>query len=197
MSDTQERQMKKSLADVAPNHKARYRWAIDNLLEYRAKTVIDAACGIGYGSLMMADMGFSVKAFDRSPKAAEFQASFFKHPAVEFMQADLSTMDVPQADAAVSIETIEHLEDDEGWLKRLREKCGLLIATVPNQDVVPFHKEGHPYHFRHYTKDEFTDLLQRCGWVPVEWATQYEKWDLNKSRMRPGWDGMTLGVVCQ
>lgn len=197
MTDSQERQMKKSLEAVAPNHRARYQWAINELKKRGARSAIDAACGIGYGSLMAAREGLTVHAFDRSDKAAIFQKTYFDHPDVKFSQADLDAIEVPQADGAISIETIEHLKADKAWLERLRAKCKFLAATVPNESVVHFDATKHPYHFRHYTKEQFTELLKSAGWEPLEWFTQYEKWDPVKAAMRPGDDGMTLGVVCQ
>lgn len=193
----QERQMKESVESVAPNHRARYQWAIDELKLRGATSAIDAACGIGYGSVMLAREGFTVHAFDRDADAAYYQDKFFRNNGVLFTKADLADIEVPKADGAVSIETIEHLQDDVAWLKKLRASCKFLAATVPNEDVVHFDAAKHPFHFRHYTKQQFTDLLVSTGWEPLVWFTQYEKWHPKRCLMRPGDDGMTLGVICQ
>jgi 2-polyprenyl-3-methyl-5-hydroxy-6-metoxy-1,4-benzoquinol methylase len=194
---TGERQMKRSLADVAPNHRARYEWAIDALLKRcPGGHVLDAASGIGYGSRMLADAGFSVLAIDRSPDAETVQQEYFAHPNVRFMLGTLPALPDGDFAAAVSIETVEHIEDAPTWLANLRSRCKWLVASVPNESVVPFGDGKHPYHFRHYTLDEFTDLLRSTGWEPEEWGTQYEKYG-PKAAMVPGTDGATLGVVCR
>lgn len=193
---TGERQMKRRLEDVAPNHRARYEWAIGSLLKRGVSgRVVDAACGIGYGSKMLAEAGFDVLAIDRSPDAEIVQQEFFAHPNVKFTLDTLPAIDGDFA-AAVTIETVEHIEDAPTWLANLRSRCKWLVASVPNESVVPFGDGKHPYHFRHYTLAEFTDLLRSTGWEPEEWATQYEKYG-PKSVMVPGTDGMTLGVVCR
>lgn len=191
-----ERLMVSTMEKVSFNHICRYKWAIRELMDRKCERVIDGACGIGYGAQLAAEKGLLVWAYDRDPEVIPYQKKF-AHPYVTFTVADLADADVPEVDGAISIETIEHLPDDLGWLKKLRAKCKFLAATVPNQSVVPFDPNHHRYHFRHYTKEQFEKLLNDAGWSVVSWATQYEKWDRDKAVMRPGDDGMTLGVVCQ
>lgn len=188
-----------SLDKVPWNHVTRYRWAIRALRDLGAKTVIDGACGIGYGSQMAAQRGFDgVWCYDRDPAVIPYQKKF-GHPNVHFECVDLLDAKVPEADGAISIETIEHIQDPVPWLKQLRDRCKFLAGTVPNQDVVRFDPNWHKWHFRHYTQAEFADLMKACGWTVIAWATQYEKWDRARATMRPIGtpDGQTLGVICQ
>ena len=191
-----ERLMVSTMEKVAFNHVCRYRWAIHKALELGAKTVIDGACGIGYGSRLAAEKGLHVYAIDRSEDAEPYQRNF-AHPLVMFNTVDCADAKLPAADIAFTIETVEHLDDDLGWLKKLRAACKFLVVTVPNQDVVRFIQEHHRWHKRHYTKFQLAKLLEAAGWEPMEWHTQYEKWDRDKAQMRPGDDGMTLGVICK
>ena len=78
-------------------------------------------------------------------------------------------------DAIVSIETIEHVEDDRDLIRRYSLTSNFLVGSVPNQKWVPFDKNSHPFHFRHYTKPEFIKLLGDFGYQVDEWATQYDK----------------------
>lgn len=191
-----ERLMVSTMEKVAFNHVARYEWAIREADKLGAKTAIDAACGIGYGSKLMAEHGFTVTAVDRDQDAADYQKKF-SDPAVTFIRSTCEEIELPKADIGVSIETVEHIQDDIGWLKKLRAACKNLIVTVPNQDVIPFRPEIHRHHMRHYTKGQLIRVLKEAGWEPMHWATQYEKWNRDRAYMRPGDDGMTLGVVCQ
>lgn len=191
-----ERIMVSAMDKVPFNHITRYRWAIREMMERGCKTAIDAACGIGYGSFIAANKGMAVLAIDRCEDARPYQ-KLFGHHSVTFKVADCAEVELPKADCAFTIETVEHLDDDEAWLTKLRQSCKFLAATVPNEVVVHFNPQKHKFHKRHYTKAQFEDLLLRCGWHPISWATQYEKWDRSKAVMRPGDDGMTLGVICQ
>lgn len=191
-----ERLMVSTMEKVAFNHICRYKWAIREATDLGAKTVIDAACGIGYGSKLMAEQGFSVTAIDRDQDAADYQKKF-ADPNVHFIRSTCEDIELPKADVGVSIETVEHIQDDIGWLKKLRDACKNLIVTVPNQNVVAFNPQLHRHHMRHYTKTQLAYVLKMAGWEPMHWSTQYEKWNRERAVMRPGDDGMTLGVVCK
>lgn len=191
-----ERIMVSTLEKVSHNHQCRYNWAIDFARQSDCKTVIDGACGIGYGSFMAAEKGFKVTAIDRSTEAAQYFGKF-SHPNIEFVVSDLDDVTLPEADIAFTIETVEHLDNDIAWLKKLRAACRLLVLTVPNQAVIPFDAATHRWHKRHYTKYSLSRILDAAGWEPFEWHTQYEKWNRDRAVMRPGDDGMTLGVFCR
>lgn len=195
-STTGERQIGHKQDDIAINHRARYHWAA-TLLRRELKPgarVLDAACGCAYGSQILAEYGFNVSAWDISDEAAEW-SRMFGHPRVTFSQGDV--MEAVSAgrvyDAAVSIETIEHIEDDKAWINGLYLATPLLIGTVPNQDVVAFDKKKHPFHFRHYHKAEVVELFRH--WELFDWSTQYAKYE--NYEMRPGDDGMTLGFLAR
>lgn len=196
-STTGERQIGKKQKDIAVNHRARYEWAGRLLTEHLPKGshILDAACGCGYGSQILArDFGFKVTAYDRSNEAAEW-SKHFGHHMVDFHQGDVmeAVGGGKSYAAVVSIETIEHIEDDAAWIKGILISAPILIGTVPNQDVVNFDPVKHPFHFRHYTKAEVYALLR--VWKVNNWSTQYAKYE--NYEMRPGDDGMTLGFLAR
>lgn len=186
---TGERQMRKTLNKNKPNHLERYLWAIRELKRLGVSTVLDAACGAGYGSYMLANAGFKVHAVDVSLEAIAWAKMYYNHPHIIHTLGDILTVPLAKYDAVVSIETIEHV--DESWIDRIESP--IIVGTVPNEDVVPFSKKSHPFHLRHYTKSEFDALMPGRK----RWFTQYDAWDLEGAKMRPGDDGMTLGAVCE
>lgn len=190
-----ERQMATEIGQVKPNHRARYAWArcmIDQRIE--EGFILDAAAGTGYGARMIAESGHVVDAYDCSEVAQAWHQRFFAHPHVHFALGTIPTLPVDARYAAVvSLETIEHIEDAPAWIAKIGEVSNLLIATVPNQNVVPYDKASHPFHYRHYTKADVEHLM--AGWTIEGWYTQYDKWDPERCLMRPGDDGMTLGFV--
>ena len=188
-STTGERLIGKTLSEIAPNHVARYEWASQELLK-RIKpgaSVLDAACGCGYGSRMLAEAGFIVDSFDISHEAETWQRNFL-HENVKFRRDNILNIK-GKYDAVVSIETIEHIETASQWIGMVGEMTDIFVGTVPNEEVVSFSPERDRFHFRHYTKSEVIELLD--GWGVESWATQYAKWE--NYEMRPGDDGMTLG----
>jgi len=192
-STTGERQVSKFMKGIAPNHRSRYFWAVDilkTILPPGAR-VLDAASGIGYGSLMLAEAGFEVTAVDLHQEAVDYQP-YFTHPLVRFIQGDILDID-DSFDAVVTIETIEHIKEDQLWVDLMAGMTNIVVATVPNQNVVPFNPDTHRWHERHYTQKEVRGLFS--GWELSHWATQYGKWE--RHAMTPGQDGMTLGFLAQ
>lgn len=179
------------MQEIKPNHVARYQWALDEIRKRcgRGATVLDAACGVGYGSHMLAKEGYIVHAIDRSLEALQWHLQYFRHARIRVSMGDIHDVPLDHYDAIVSIETIEHVPDAQKWIERL--KAPLIIGTVPNEDVVPFASANNEYHFRHYTKDQFDELMPGHK----TWFTQYGAFE--ECEMRPGSDGMTLGVVCE
>jgi len=94
--------------------------------------------------------------------------------------------------AAVCFETLEHLPDPAPLLRRLATVAPILLASVPNEDVFPF-GTGVLHHHRHYTRNQFAELLLNNGWTPTEWWGQAGP----ESEVEPGGEGRTLIAVCR
>lgn len=112
-----------------------------------ARTVLDAACGIGTQALGLAAAGFDVTATDLSPGAvarcareAEARGLELRGTAV----ADLRTLDVGVFDAVVCMDNaLPHLLTDEDLaaacaaLHRSLVPGGLLLASIRDYDAGP------------------------------------------------------------
>ena len=76
-------------------------------------------------------------------------------------------------DFAISIEVLEHVEEDELFIKevhRVLKPGGTFIMTTPNGDFV---KNTNPDHKRHYTREQLRSLLSAYFRnVEVEYAIQ-------------------------
>lgn len=165
-----ERQVAPTLAGIRHDHVARYDWASKQLPA--GMRVMDLACGIGYGSRILAEDGKRVLAIDRDAEAISYARNHYAHEGVTFQVGDANGLHVSDEplDAAVCFETIEHIEDPRPLLWKLRAIAPLLIASVPNEDVFPY--EGQKYHFRHYTPQQFEALLISAGWKVESWWGQ-------------------------
>jgi len=141
----------------------RYRWAASVVRKRKLRRVIDAACGCGYGTRMMADAGGASTAvgIDVDEIAIKVAETYWTGCGVRFLQGDIRDIQFGLAyDAVVSIETIEHVKEPLGLIEKFWDWAPVLIATVPHEKVVPFDPEVYRFHHCHYTADEFYNLLR-------------------------------------
>lgn len=184
-----ERQVAPTLDGIRADHTARYRWAATRIPA--GSCVLDVACGIGYGSRILGEAGHIVVGVDIDEDAIRYGSKFHAHPLVRLKAGDANALTLPSPrDAAVSFETVEHLEDPAPLLRSLAQSAPLLIASVPNEAVIP-HDAGFAYHFRHYTREQFGALLARCGWRVIEWWGQID----HESDVERDVEGRTLIAV--
>jgi len=169
-----ERQFHDSLDGFRQDHLARYLWVSELLGD--TGHVIDAACGCGYGSSILADRGCDVTAIDVSEVALAYGKKHWDRPSIAWVQMNLlEAPALPKADAVVSFETVEHLKRPKVFLKAARLAAPRLIVSVPNEDVFPFNRKKHPFHCRHYTREQLFRRLEECGWSVKAWFGQEGK----------------------
>jgi len=193
-----ERQVSPTLDGIRRDHVARYEWAAKQIPS--GGRVIDFACGIGYGTAILADVGCHVIGYDIEPEAIEYAdlnyRSDHSRERLDFIVADGNAPpSFHDADFAISFETIEHIENPRPLLLALRQASPRLICSVPNEDVMPWMREDGAttaFHFRHYTKHEFAELLRECGWCVTEWWGQAGP----ESEVERDMPGRTLIAVC-
>lgn len=132
----------------------------------RGKRVLDAACGEGYGSALVAVAADSVLGLDVSAQAIAHARARYGMPNLRFEQADVTALDhLPAAsfDLILSFETLEHLLAQEAMLRgfrRLLAPGGVLLVSTPDKrnysDIPQFHNE---HHVRELYREEFEALL--------------------------------------
>jgi len=153
---------------IEEEHVARYEYASQFI---KGKSVIDAACGSGYGTLLIADGGANeVIGVDISEEAIAIARTKYAHPKVKFRTLDvesLSELGSEIADTVVSFETIEHVADDRKFLKGVNHvlrKGGTFIVSSPERRCGGVKERvtripANPFHRREYTRSEFARLL--------------------------------------
>jgi SAM-dependent methyltransferase len=132
--------------------------------------VLDLCCGIGYGSNLLAEAGSKVEGFDIDEGAVAYARNNYAHDNVSYHCVDLAAGIPPgiKADAAVCFEGIEHIHDPRHVLKAAAEIAPVLLCSVPDEDGYPYRQpDGSTiaFHHRHYTDQQFVDLLNECGWA--------------------------------
>jgi SAM-dependent methyltransferase len=145
---------------VAAEHLCRYWWAAQFA---PGRRVLDAGCGIGYGSNMLAEAGAAeVHGVDIAEPVIE-AAGQGAAPGVAFSAGDVAALDfgADSFDLVVCFEVIEHVEDSDAVLDELARVLapgGLLLISSPNRDrYVP----GNPHHRYEFLPDELKAELER------------------------------------
>jgi len=184
-----ERQVSPSLKGIRGDHRARYFWAASRL-PYRCR-ILDAACGVGYGSRVLAqEIQARVVGIDIEPEAIAYAKEHYYFDGVDYFAADVRGFkSAKDFDAIVSFETIEHLDDPAPMLLNFRKLSSRLLCSVPNERLLPFDAKRFNHHFRHYTPEQFTSLLESCGWRVV--ARRCQK-TASPGAVEKGVDGRTI-----
>lgn len=153
---------------VHNEHRARWRFASQHVA---GKVVADCACGVGLGTAMFAEAGaVHVHAFDLSTDAVAAARNNCTHYAnVSVQQADGRKLPLADhsIDLFISFESIEHIDDDHGFLKevaRVLKPDGSFICSTPNRSVTMPGKKltdspWNPFHVREYDQADFQALL--------------------------------------
>ena len=150
-------------------HIARYMLACDYLPK-AGGVVIDAACGLGYGSAMLAHCAGTAKVvgMDESEFAARYAERNFcpNLPNLSFQRGDacnLSAFADGSVDLVVSFETVEHLREPAVFLKEIKRALkpgGKFICSAPNLWVDEHGKDPNPWHFHVF---DFAKVAGLCG----------------------------------
>lgn len=130
-------------------HVERYEWAAS--LVRPGETVLDVACGIGYGAELLSKTGCRYIGVDRpgvpSPTFAPFGG---------FIETDVDTWDPAfDFDVAVCFETLEHVRDPERLAGLISRAERLVLVSVPTVPTVGINR----WHFRDFTEESLPELF--------------------------------------
>lgn len=154
-------------------HLQRYRFALGMI---EGRRVLDLACGVGFGSYVMAGaQGREVTGIDLNEEAIVYGRSCYKRPGLRLISADALQWQNNGAlfDTVVSFETIEHLPDPVAFVARVAEFLkpgGVFIVSAPNTlqhklapDPIP-----NPYHLSE------PDYATLCSWLTPHFTIEAE-----------------------
>ena len=195
-----ERQIAKNLSGIRPDHINRYSFAKEQLLLVQPSVVLDLACGIGYGTALLAEaLKCRVVGVDLDNGAIQYAKQHYSRAGTEFIQADARFIEFETSvfDAVVSFETIEHVSFDLELLQKFHyvlKSGGTLIISTPNQDVMPFDKEKFAFHLKHYRNEELLGLLAESGFCDIE---LFKQDDAVSAPVQSGSDGCFTIVVAK
>lgn len=127
------------------------------------KVVLDAACGVGYGSAELARVATRVIGVDADDAAISYARARYGRDNVEFETMDVSALrfEDDAFDVVVSFETIEHVSDGEAFLRevaRVLRLSGTFVVSTPNANRTTKTPDN-PFHQMEYARDDFVRLL--------------------------------------
>jgi SAM-dependent methyltransferase len=131
------------------------------------KRVLDAACGEGYGSALLADVAASVVGADISDEAiAHARSRYSDRSNLRFQRVDATQLDAaPDSfDLIVSFETLEHVAAQQelvaGFARALSDDGVLVISSPDKKTYSDDRGFSNEFHVRELYRDEFLDLLR-------------------------------------
>jgi SAM-dependent methyltransferase len=138
-------------------------------LELPAQTrILDAGCGSGRNMVELARHG-SVTGVELSRTSVELARARDSGEVIEGSVLELP-FESDSFELAVSLDVIEHLQDDLGALRELHRVVapgGALLVTVP---AYPWLWSGHDeinHHHRRYTRRSLQSVARTAGWQQV------------------------------
>ncbi|MCK4818878.1 methyltransferase domain-containing protein, partial [bacterium] len=167
-----------TLARIGPEiAKARYKFA--SQYHKGGDTVVDVACGCGFGSRFF-PMAAKYIGIDLSnPIRAVIEKGKYVNDRTEFIGCNIDSDKPPLenlADVVVSMETIEHLiypEKFQHTLYHMVKPNGTLVISTPNNPNTFWHthKPDYDYHVQEFSIEEMRGYLNNAGFeIQEEYA---------------------------
>src|SRR5258706_8727062 len=150
-------------ADLWQEHVSRYLLARSWVTGAR---VLDAGCGTGYGSALLAETAAEVIGLDRASEALDYARAHYPGRNLAFKQGECCPL--PFADGefdwVIAFEVIEHLPDADAFLREIRRVLrpqGRLAVSTPNRRFYTEEHDYHnPFHVREFDGPEFEASLK-------------------------------------
>ena len=152
-------------ADLLNEHLARYVLARSVAA---GADVLDAGCGVGYGTAELARSAASVTGLDCAPEAIEEARR--RYSQLCFLEGSCEQMPLEAArfDLVVAFEVIEHLDDWRAFLGecvRVLKPNGRLLVSTPNKTYYAESRRQagpNPFHRHEFDYAEFQAELRAC-----------------------------------
>ena len=126
--------------------------------------VVDAGCGEGYGAAAVRAVAQRVVALDYAPDVLAHVRD--RYPHLDPVHADLQRLPVGdgRAEAVVTLQTIEHLHDQPGFVvecARVLRPAGTFVVSTPNRLTFSPCRDTplNPFHTRELDAAELAELL--------------------------------------
>ena len=196
------------------HHLARYHWAKEVLDLLKPASVLDIACGAGYGSYIFANrmVYAAITGADYDPRAIKVARESYQHENLSYVTGDLVSWTAERDgqltglgkyDVVVSFDTIEHIAHRDIAFIRITENInenGVLLLSTPcghQESVLTPEWEAHKLE---YSYKDLQNLLRRffkVVLIPEDGSLpglDYWNDEINKDKLR--YLNLTNPVFC-
>ena len=141
-------------------HVKRYTFALPWC---EGREVLDVACGVGYGTAVLAKAAARVVGGDIDAASIAYARERYGGSNVEFAVLDATALPFEDStfDAVCSFETIEHLQKPEAFVgeaSRVLRPTGTFLVSTPRAERTT-HAPDNPYHCLEYAREDFEGVL--------------------------------------
>lgn len=160
--------LKKDDIELSVEHYHRY---LSVLPFIKGKSVLDIACGEGYGSSILARVASSVIGVDSDQDCiTHAQKTYARNdrPGLRFVKGNMQNIPISDksVDAVVSFESLEHVSEIDqrrfiSEVSRVLSDDGVLFISTPNTEIYQDSLlTANPFHLHELTLGEFETLLK-------------------------------------
>ena len=162
-------------------HYQRYLFAAKHL---RPGNALDIACGVGYGSELLATGGAGVEVIDGvdcSAEAIAYAESHFSNPLVNFYCESAETFldrHICKYSTIVSLETVEHLVQPQKFIAACHRALvdnGVAVFSVPVSPTIDIN----PHHLTDFSRKSILEMLKDSGFIPIDEFAQLQEVSLS------------------
>ncbi len=148
----------------------------------KGKTVLDIACGDGYGTEILSKEAEKVIGIDIDSVTIQKAKEKYKNENLDYIVGNVINIPLSNhsIDIVISFETIEHVEEKQQKLfldeiKRVLKKDGILVISTPNKTIYSDRYQYHnKWHKKEFYKKEFEEFLQK-EFKYLEFYCQYDE----------------------
>lgn len=167
---------------IEHDHKERYNLACQYS---EGRKVLDFACGVGYGSNLLATKGNakSVMGCDLDASAIRYAKHKYKTDNLLFSCKNAETyVNENQFDLVISFETIEHLPNYKFFIDNVYKNLvdgGIFIVSTPISSLEIDNNPINPYHVQEWGFDAFQKEISNVFTVKTIYTQLYQNGFLN------------------
>jgi SAM-dependent methyltransferase len=169
-------------------HLAVYEWIAARTA---GKSVVDLACGEGYGSDLLARSAARVIGVDANPEAHEHARLRYVRGNLDFRRELVEEFSEP-VDAVVFLQTIEHIHDPGKLLAGFARTAPVSYVSTPNRITLAgpdAEKSENPWHLKEYDLGEYRELLEpHFSSVEIFGLFHARKLRAQEIALKLGWD---------
>jgi radical SAM superfamily enzyme YgiQ (UPF0313 family)/2-polyprenyl-3-methyl-5-hydroxy-6-metoxy-1,4-benzoquinol methylase len=141
-----------------------YQWCVSQIKDISGYRILDAACGMGYGTDRLAQNSKEATGIDISLSSVEYCRRHYRRDNLSFLQMDCADLKFADNyfDAVISQDTIEHIQDDKAFLKQIKRvlKPGGVCFIFTPHSLFDNANPDNRYHIREYGEKSFSSLLK-------------------------------------